>query len=561
MDLLNLQPSTVFAGDFRVLRPLGQGGMGAIYVVEQISTGKPRALKLMLPQLVADAALRKRFEQEARVGALIDSEHVVEVVGAGVDAATHTPWIAMELLVGDDLSQVVAQRGSLGAPEVRLIFEQLCHAVGAAHRAGVVHRDLKPENIFLARSRRAGGEFTVKVLDFGIAKIVAEAKTTRTAAVGSPMWMAPEQTDRSNITPATDVWALGLVAFHLLSGRYFWTAANGEDTTVTQLLREILFEPIPPASARIAQLQAGVLLPSGFDEWFARCVAREPAARFQNADEAIAPLRAILSAEGGAHVVPPPSPIVQAANAPLRGSIGAPSGTMAPSASTSPRPPGTGRARLKLALLGVAAVVAIAGVGLWMRSQSGPQVAGAAGVMVPSASVPPPASSIPVEPAAPSSDEAVSGSPKASTSFHGPPATHALATLEDGSTTLVPMHATLPEAGSASPIATHATASVDAGGPPKEAAPCMSEEQLQRIVRLHVTHLNRTCFERNESERSSASVNVTLTIGADGLPQNVAAVGDDPSIAQCVEGHLRQWRFPAAGCTEKIKIPFRFPLR
>jgi hypothetical protein len=103
--------------------------------------------------------------------------------------------------------------------------------------------------------------------------------------------------------------------------------------------------------------------------------------------------------------------------------------------------------------------------------------------------------------------------------------------------------------------------SVDAGGLPKEAAPCMSEEQLQRIVRLHVTHLNRTCFERNESERSSASVNVTLTIGADGLPENVAAVGDDPSIAQCVEGHLRQWRFPAAGCTEKIKIPFRFPLR
>jgi serine/threonine protein kinase len=246
VDPLNLQPSVVFAGDFRVLRPLGQGGMGAIYVVEQVSTGKQRALKLMLPQLVADAALRKRFEQEARVGALIESEHVVEVVGAGVDAATHTPWIAMELLVGDDLSQVVAQRGALGVPEVRLIFEQLCHAVGAAHRAGVVHRDLKPENIFLTRSRRAGGEFTVKVLDFGIAKIVADAKTSRTAPVGSPMWMAPEQTDRSKVTPASDVWALGLVAFHLLSGRYFWTAANDEDTTVTQLLREILFEPIPP---------------------------------------------------------------------------------------------------------------------------------------------------------------------------------------------------------------------------------------------------------------------------------------------------------------------------
>jgi hypothetical protein len=74
-------------------------------------------------------------------------------------------------------------------------------------------------------------------------------------------------------------------------------------------------------------------------------------------------------------------------------------------------------------------------------------------------------------------------------------------------------------------------------------------------------HLNRTCFERSETDRSSVSVNAALTIGVDGLPQNVTAVGDDPAVAQCVEGHLRGWRFPAAGCTQKISIPFRFPLR
>ncbi len=268
--------------------------MGAVYLVEQISTGKQRALKLMLPQLVTDAVLRKRFEQEARVGALIESEHVVEVVGAGVDAATNMPWLAMELLNGDDLSHVMTQRGLLRASDVLAVFEQLCHAVGAAHRAGIVHRDLKPENIFLARSRRAGAEFTVKVLDFGIAKVVAEAKATRTAAIGSPVWMSPEQTDRSAITPATDVWALGLIAFHLMTGRFFWTSANGDEVTIPQLLREILFEAIPPASQRASELRSSVALPAGFDEWFSRCVAREPSARFQEAHETFAQLRRIL---------------------------------------------------------------------------------------------------------------------------------------------------------------------------------------------------------------------------------------------------------------------------
>src|SRR5450432_1296253 len=106
-----LTPGTVFAGDYRVIQPLSEGGMGAVYVAEQISTGKHRALKLMLPQLVADPSLRRRFEQEARIASLIESEHVVEVVGAGVDAGTGLPWLAMELLNGEDLSKCVRRRG------------------------------------------------------------------------------------------------------------------------------------------------------------------------------------------------------------------------------------------------------------------------------------------------------------------------------------------------------------------------------------------------------------------------------------------------------------------
>src|SRR5580700_7063069 len=141
--IVQLAPGDVFANDFRVVKPLSEGGMGAVYVVEQLSTGKRRALKLMLPNLVADVKLRQRFEQEARVGSRIESEHVIEVVGAGVDAPTGTPWLAMELLQGEDLGDLVRRAGALPAGEVRSILEQLCHAIAAAHDAGIVHRDLK----------------------------------------------------------------------------------------------------------------------------------------------------------------------------------------------------------------------------------------------------------------------------------------------------------------------------------------------------------------------------------------------------------------------------------
>ncbi len=293
-DQYNIQPGSVFAGDYRILRALTAGGMGAVYVAEQVSTGKPRAVKVMLPALVADPALRKRFEQEARIGSMIESEHVVEVVGAGIDGPTGLPWLAMELLQGEELAKVVETRGPLPVQDVLVIFEQLCHAVGAAHRVGVVHRDLKPENVFLAQAHRAGASYMVKVLDFGIAKIVAEASTKQTAAMGSPIWMAPEQADQSPITPGTDVWALGLIAFYLLTGRPYWRSANDDNATIPQVLKEVLFEPIVPASVRTAEL--GTSLPLGFDAWFVRCVARDPLNRFPDATQAGAALLAALGA-------------------------------------------------------------------------------------------------------------------------------------------------------------------------------------------------------------------------------------------------------------------------
>jgi tRNA A-37 threonylcarbamoyl transferase component Bud32 len=289
-----LSPGVVFGGDYRVQRLLAQGGMGAVYAAEQISTGKARALKLMHPQLVANPELRRRFEQEARVGSRIDSDHVVEVQAAGVDAESGVPYLVMELLDGEDLAAHVRRRGPLSAAETSALVEQLAHALAAAHAAGVVHRDLKPENVFLARARQAGASVLVKVLDFGIAKLAAEAGSgATTAAMGSPQWMAPEQTERGPIGPMADVWAMGLLAYFLLAGRPYWRTAQDPGATVTQLLREILFEPLEAPSARVAR-GGGPSLPAGFDAWFERAVARDPAQRFADARAAWSALAPVL---------------------------------------------------------------------------------------------------------------------------------------------------------------------------------------------------------------------------------------------------------------------------
>lgn len=311
MRALNrLEPGAVFAGDFRVERRLARGGMGAVYVVHQISTGRRRALKIMVSHTVDDRAARARFQQEAQVGARIESDNVVQVVAAGVDPESGTPWLAMELLQGQDLGARVNAEGPLPLDVAREALKQVGHALGAAHRVGVVHRDLKPENIFVAEPRRPGVPFTVKLLDFGLAKVMSESRSVvTTASMGSPMWMSPEQTrEASRVSPATDVWALGLITFWLLTGRYYWRAPNSDTLGMIELVREIVQEPIEAASERAARLGSPGLLPDGFDGWFARCVTRTPSERFADGGTAVAALLPLLGGAMTASDRPGPAP-------------------------------------------------------------------------------------------------------------------------------------------------------------------------------------------------------------------------------------------------------------
>jgi formylglycine-generating enzyme required for sulfatase activity/tRNA A-37 threonylcarbamoyl transferase component Bud32 len=281
-----LQPGTLFGRDFEIVRPLRVGGMGAVYVVTQRSTGKLRALKVMAPSLAGDPSTRERFVLEARAAARIESEHVVEVLTAGVDEETGAPFIVMELLRGEDLGDVLVRHGSLPLGDVAEVLDQVGHALEQAHAHAIVHRDLKPENIYVAGVKRRQGGYVLKLLDFGVAKLLEAGSLAGSQMLGTPLFMAPEQAEiGGRVGPATDVWALGLLAFRLLTGRDFWVSAG---TSLGALLREVCVDPIPAASERAAALGVDPeVLPLDFDAWFARCVCRDAAARFPEAGEAV----------------------------------------------------------------------------------------------------------------------------------------------------------------------------------------------------------------------------------------------------------------------------------
>ncbi|MDC3980626.1 serine/threonine-protein kinase [Polyangium jinanense] len=276
-----LAENTVFAGRYRIVRRIAAGGMGAVYEARHLETERPSALKVMLPHVAESAALRERFRLEARAAALVESAHVVEVLDAGVDEATESPFLVMELLRGEDLGRRKARLGRLSPEEVATWITQTARGLDALHAASIVHRDLKPSNLFVAE--RAGEAPRIKLLDLGVVKRVAETAGT-TAAVGTPFYMAPEQLRNSKVGPATDVYALGMVAFSLLVGREYWAdEALASESTLSFALTT-LDGPKVPASERAAK--SGVTLPAAFDTWFAQATAKDVEARFPSAGAA-----------------------------------------------------------------------------------------------------------------------------------------------------------------------------------------------------------------------------------------------------------------------------------
>jgi eukaryotic-like serine/threonine-protein kinase len=287
-----LQEGTVFAGRYRIASCIALGGMGAVYEVVHIETERRRALKVMLPHILQSSELRDRFKREARVAAQIDSEFIVDVFDAGVDETTGMPFLVMELLRGEEIGKRLARVGRLSPREVVAYLYQTALALDKTHRASIVHRDLKPENLFL--THREHGEPRIKVLDFGIAKFLAEAAKNAhaTRSIGTPTYMAPEQFRSGKITPAVDIYALGMMSYTLLVGVPYWEPEMLSAETVYAFGVIAMGGPKEPPSERAILHE--VKLPPAFNTWFARVTATKPDRRFSTATAAIEALAEVF---------------------------------------------------------------------------------------------------------------------------------------------------------------------------------------------------------------------------------------------------------------------------
>ena len=215
-----VQPGSILLGKYRVDSVIGVGGMGAVVGARHLQLDERVAIKFLLPEMLQHEEVVQRFLREARAAIKIRSEHCVRVLDVGT-LENGAPYMVMEYLEGQDLSQILETNHALPIPDVIDWVLQACEALAEAHHIGIVHRDLKPANLFL--TRRADGTPSVKVLDFGISKQSqsgADAGVTKTQAVlGSPRYMSPEQMrSTKDVDARADVWALGAVVHELIAG-------------------------------------------------------------------------------------------------------------------------------------------------------------------------------------------------------------------------------------------------------------------------------------------------------------------------------------------------------
>jgi len=322
-EVSEMAPGTVLRGKYKILAKLGEGGMGAVYKAVHLRFDEVCALKVVLPAHLQDPTFLQRFQAEAVLMRRLDNPHALRVNDVD-ETEDGRPFFVMEFLEGQPLDALLAQ-GPLAVPRAVDIAMQACDALGAAHRLGVVHRDIKPANMFLARA--ADGRDIVKVLDFGIAKVIAGsplkggASLTQTGAlVGTPAYMSPEQCEGvhgDRLTGASDLYSLGVVLYHMLTG----SVPFKSDTAVGMLMAHMQQAPpdlhalrpdVPP------QLLAVVM----------RALEKDPAQRFGSAEEMYQALEGLEGALDKTYVGPRPATQQQA-----------PAALPGPRSAATPQPP------------------------------------------------------------------------------------------------------------------------------------------------------------------------------------------------------------------------------
>ncbi len=296
----NTLVGAILSRRYRLLSPLGEGGMGLVYAAESLADGRRVAIKILRPEFLGETQVRARFVDEARTCMRLSHPNILRVFEVA-EAEDGSPYFVMELLEGAPLNAYMQPGHRLPVPQAVAVMQGVLSGLAAAHAQGVVHRDLKPENVFLVRD--PSGQSHAKLLDFGIAKVMDVAggmggKTRTGMLLGTPGYMSPEQIRSSRDTDArSNLWSVGVLLYEMITGRQAFVAPT-EFAKLAQVLGAQP-EPVAAADPQLAPLQP----------FFDRALQKDRALRFQSAQEMSA---ALASATGSAAAAtslsrPPPS--------------------------------------------------------------------------------------------------------------------------------------------------------------------------------------------------------------------------------------------------------------
>jgi serine/threonine-protein kinase len=304
-----MQPGLIIAPSLKLARPLGRGGMSTVWVAEHAGLGREVAVKFLSDELAHDPLAVARFEREASAVAELKNAHIVDVIEFGFTGAG-LPFMATELLEGEDLGERLMRERRIAPDVVAIILDQVCDALASAHGLGIVHRDIKPENVFVVKSNGpTDNEPSIRLLDFGIAKHWQDPKldvTSTGVVVGTPHYMSPEQfLSAKHVDYRADLWSVGVLAYRALTGRLPFDA-----TSFAALCIQIHRGVFPRASAYRADL------PPSLDAWLTKALRGHPAARFSSARQMATAFRAALAAApadrpSDSHRDPPPRNLAQ----------------------------------------------------------------------------------------------------------------------------------------------------------------------------------------------------------------------------------------------------------
>src|SRR2546429_410978 len=277
----------VLADRYHIMKKLGEGGMGQVYLAEHVKMGRRSAIKVMNPSLVHDPEAVARFNREAANASRISDSHVCAIYDFG-ETPDGLIYLAMEFVEGAPLPDLLAREGALPVARAADISIQVAAALQAAHDLGIVHRDLKPDNIMLTRGR--DGADAVKVVDFGLAKAVGgetgNQKVTKTGlVVGTPEFMSPEQLSGDTLDGRSDVYSLGLVLFKMLTG----TLPFAADSVQEAMIKRLTDEP-----AELIEMRPDLHFPPGLQQTLDTALARSPVHRYQSAAKFAHDLAAVV---------------------------------------------------------------------------------------------------------------------------------------------------------------------------------------------------------------------------------------------------------------------------